>query len=658
MALETQNYEDFQPQNEVQEPSIEASLDALGTPDRAVTESETDKLDTTLGYMQDKYGSDGSEFQLAQSEAIQVQSEHQLEARDIRKPKVNLSKEIMSSNVDSKLSLTLEQNFWPDIINIDESILDWVSQEDALKASKYFVSNDLSQDEKNQLEEFFQIEDVLIDVEFYFEENGYPVDRETFNEFLYEFSTYFEVKNTIKDDKKEQLVYDEASLIRLKEIYEWIPQTVKKELANEWLQSIELFESLPDSYEQLKDILKDPNNGELEKILLALKQEDKKNGNTEYFDTFSASLSSIDPSFEARITAFEASYDDQNNTNDSVDSLPDAQILWAIPEGATEIQDHDPDTISFREEDGTITKINTKDGTVSTSIDGGWYEIKNKLPTADFYGAKVEYEAKIQEIQPQLNTIGKLRAYIQELPQALSESFPLKKVKEGLIRMATAGWLFEWGKNTDIKASIINAGDLNDIKTTLVAALMKAKDDLESDKEEAGNKYIARLKKQLKPYSERMDSGRNEKKVVLQNIQEMWVLTWAFNQDLLDASIIPHIDNPTTSVVLKSGIVSWFSLNPFKIEWDLSLPDNPIDKDGNMDQRYRVILAELFNKMISWDSSQPIDLQSVSSASSAVIMKQNWEVRADETQYVNELLWDYPTQRALDNLEKPEPEEV
>ena len=77
-----------------------------------------------------------------------------------------------------------------------------------------------------------------------------------------------------------------------------------------------------------------------------------------------------------------------------------------------------------------------------------------------------------------------------------------------------------------------------------------------------------------------------------------------------------------------------------------------------MDQRYRVVLAELFNKMLSGDSNEPIDLNAINSASSSVIMKQNGRIRPDETAYVNELLGDYPTQRVLENLEKPEPEEV
>ena len=671
MAFETQNYDDFQPQNEEQKPSIEASLDALWKADTQVTEAENIKQEKILTHLKETNGEDSPEFRLAQLEAVQVESQHIEEARDIRKPKIDLSKEIMNPSVDTPLSLTLEQNFWPGVITIDEGILDGASQSDALQTSKNFINKDLSLAEREQFK-------VLLtttsrreqrELKSYFSEHWYPVDQ---NDYL-NVKEYFELEDTQDDILQQEAentkqeaenTKQEADYKRQKELYlTQVPENLK-DIAHipevkELLNKIESFKDLDASEfgPKILDYLSNWPDSPLYKILTALKQEDKKNGNTKLFDKFSSSLVSIDQSFEAKLIVFEASYNHKEWTTD-FDSLPDAQILWAIPEWATEIQDHDPDTISFKEEDGTITKINTKDGTVSTSVDGGWYEIKNKLPTADFYGAKVEHEAKMQEIQPQLNTIWKLTAYIQELPQALTENFPLKKVKEGLIRMATAGWLFQWGKNADIKASIINAGDLNDIKTTVLAAIMKAKQELDDEKEDANNKYIARLKKQLKPYSERIEWTRNEKKVVLQNLKEMWVLTGGFNQNTLDNDIIPHIDNPTTSVTLKSGIVSGFSLNPFKIEWDLSLPDNPIDKDGNMDQRYRVILAELFNKMLSGDSNEPIDLNAINSASSSVIMKQNGRIRPDETAYVNELLGDYPTQRVLENLEKPEPEEV
>jgi len=492
MWLEAPNYEDLIPQNQWQETqdiqeissTIEASLDPEWKPDRSVTEAEVNKLGRTFDYMGEKYGEDDPQVQDARWEANDARSDmvSELPGESTKNNLSNLSNEFQIGQVDEK---------WWDIqeeIKLVELQITKLQESGASRREIYKLNKKraaLMQQVENQAQ---QVENQAQQVE---------------NQAQHE-------KNLkSKDIYLNKVPNNLASISHLSEIQVFLSEiNILKNVPNDDPAALE---------EAMKNIDNRLGNWSpdtlLYKILLTLKKEDEKNGNTEYFDTFKTSL--VDLGFEDKILVFENNYSLDNpgkpkNTND---------VIWQAikPLNSTENTSDGSDTIrTYISQDGSKTEIDTSifPPKREVSLSGSEYRIETETPMADWLEEVAEeYKETHEKLGLRINSLSNLIETISSI-----SSTSLSAIKDYLLSDSVLTDAFK-SNNPDVVDAIQGASSMDDLKGNTLMVLKWLKDKAEKELKDAEDKYQKTLNDQVDSYREMMSEKDNRTKEILKTLQ-------------------------------------------------------------------------------------------------------------------------------------------
>ena len=272
-------------------------------------------------------------------------------------------------------------------------------------------------------------------------------------------------------------------------------------------------EELRELFFELTETLSEGDN--LSLISKSLRKNDEEHGTSSYAE-FKSAIISVDSSFASRFQAFEISDDHKNGTTKSVKSLESAQIFSAIPKWSTEIQDSNPDTMSF-EEDGAITKIDTSTFPPkrTLSLEGSDYTMETETPMTDWLEeATEEYEGIHEKLDWKINNLSNL---IETISSISSTSF--EAMKSYLLSSSVLTDAFK-SNNPDVVGVIEWATSIENLKGNTLMVLKGLKDKAEKELKDAEDEYKQTLNDHVDSYREMMSEKDERTKEILKTLQD------------------------------------------------------------------------------------------------------------------------------------------
>ena len=214
------------------------------------------------------------------------------------------------------------------------------------------------------------------------------------------------------------------------------------------------------------------------------------------------------------------------------------------------------------------------------SVSGSDYEIDGTIPVADMYPATVEYTNAIQEIQPKLNSINSIMAYIS----SLSPNADIVNVKEVL--QAAIPYTLRQSMGLDIN----RYNTIDDLQTGMLNILWLEKSRLEKKKKDAEKKYDADRQEMMVAYKKTIRSMQESKESTLRLLKTSgfgYIPKTFTDQIIAEINIVKNVD-----------LWRWMTINT-----DINIAEGEFWYDGLWDShKEQEALVRLVNLMVSWET--------------------------------------------------------
>jgi len=505
----------------------------------------------------------------------------------------------------------------------------------------YISNGDLSESEQEKLYTLFHSDGD--DIVWYFEDEGYIINRETYNIFAEEYWIREDEKdNQIIEDSWESNEIHRNTYQRIQlTLHEFtsIPLIVEFDHMITALEGLEWHE-LQSAIEDITIFLKESQN--LESILNILRKQDQKNllewKPTNYYESFVTQVRDLSPDIAAKIQAFEL--DSQSKNLSEKPRLRDSTTVWGIPEGSVYQQSDNPNLLVAETPEGDIVTIDQSQIPPARflSLGDSDYKLETDLPVGEFYEPTVAYEKVRQEFSPKAQKTENAITYLEHVmsqSDIIEQKWTLEAVKKSLKKILGYTLFSELGiQNTDsiewIRSSILPTlkNNLRDYKEKLEKAEKKYKDDLDA--------HISAYRKSME----------------IQDKKVKEVLTFLRS--------IGFTDIPQS---ITDQIISMLNSSPalrqqLGFNEKIDFADGQLGIDTNiwewnwLDLNDKVAFAEFVNRMIgvSWpDGKPPINTAALRSGNAPVWDKMRFTGIISDSGLMN--AWGVST--ALKNLSKP-----